>query len=224
MKIRTLDDLSNSLSSQLAWRKKELSEIKYLIESRSIPKHKKNVLIRSSIAMIYAHWEGFLKIAGRYYLEYISSQRLKNSELSKSFLTISLSSSSRLLENSKKYSTYGSVIDFFENDLESRALIPFKSIIDTESNLSSSVLKEIIWCLNLSYDSFEIKEKLIDEKMLAKRNHIAHGEYLEIESEDIIYLRDEILALMIEFKNQIENSALTKSFAKRITLPSITQS
>lgn len=221
MRIRTLDDLSNSLSDQLAWRKKELSEIKYLIESESIPKHKKNVLIRSAIAMIYAHWEGFLKLAGRYYLEYVSSQRLKNSELSKSFMTISLGSYSRMFENSKKYSTYGSIIEFFEQDLESRANIPFKSVIDTESNLSSTVLREIIWCLDLSYDSFEIKEKLIDEKMLAKRNHIAHGEYLEIDSQDVIDLRNEILALMIEFKNQIENSALLKRFLKGNTVPNI---
>lgn len=217
MKIRTLDDLNRSLSDQLAWRKKELSEIKYLIESGSIPKHKKNVLIRSAIAMIYAHWEGFLKLAGRYYLEYISSQRLKNSELSKSFLTISLGSYSKILETSTKYSTYGSVIDFFEQELGAKANIPFKSVIDTESNLSSSVLREIIWCLDLSYDNFEIKEKLIDEKMLAKRNHIAHGEYLEVDSKDVIDLRNEILALMIEFKNQIENSALTKKFIKRNT-------
>ncbi len=126
-----------------------------------------------------------------------------------------------MFENSKKYSTYGSIIDFFEQDLESRANIPFKSVIDTESNLSSTVLREIIWCLDLSYDSFEIKEKLIDEKMLAKRNHIAHGEYLEIDSQDVIDLRNEILALMIEFKNQIENSALLKRFINGNTVPNI---
>lgn len=219
MKIRTLDELNNSLSAQLAWRKKELSEIKYLIESNSIPKYKKSVLIRSSVTMIYAHWEGFLKIAGRYYLEYISSQRLKNSELSTNLLTISLVSSSRIQDGSKKFSIYGSVIDFFENQLESRASIPYKSIIDTESNLSSTVLKEIIWCLDLSYNSFEIKEKLIDERMLAKRNHIAHGEFLEIDANDVIDLRNEILALMIEFKNQIENSALLKKYVKATTVP-----
>ncbi len=215
MKIRTLDDLSNTLSSQLAWRKKELSEIKYLLEAASIPKHKKNLIIRSSVTMIYAHWEGFLKIAGRYYLEYIYSLRLKNSDLAKSFLIISAGASTSMLENSEKYSTYESVIDFFEQKLESKAKIPFKSVINTESNLSSSVLREIIWCLNLSYDSFEIKEKLIDERMLAKRNHIAHGEYLEIDAQDVIDLRNEILALMIEFKNQIENSALIKGFLKQ---------
>lgn len=211
--IRTLDDLSRNLSDQLAWRKKELSEIKYLIESRAIAQHKKNVFLRSSVAMIYAHWEGFLKLSGRYYLEYIYSLRLRNSDLSKNLLTISLSSYANINENKKKYSQYGCVIDFFDNELNSRSNIPYKSIIDTESNLSSKVLKEIIWCLGLSYQPFEIKEKIIDKKLLAKRNHIAHGEYLDVEPNDIIELRDEILALMINFKNQIENAALMKSYS-----------
>lgn len=213
MKIRSLDDLSSALSDELAWRKKELSEIKYMVEMSLLPKHKKNVLIRASVAMIYAHWEGFLKLAGRFYLEYVASLRLKNSELASNLLTISLGSSSSLLNNSRKYSSYESVTNFF-GDLEKRAVIPFKSVIDTESNLSSTVLKEIVWCLNLSYSAFEIKEKIIDEKMLAKRNYIAHGEYLEVDDGDVIYLRDEILALMINFKDQIENSALTKGYLK----------
>jgi hypothetical protein len=212
MKIRTLDDLSSSLSSQLAWRKKEFSEIKYMVETTAIPKHKKNVLIRSAITMIYAHWEGYLKLAGRYYLEYIASQRLKNSELCKNLLLISLGSSSGLLKDSKKYSSYSSVVDFFDTSLGNRAIIPFKTVIDTESNLSSSVLKEIVWCLNLSYRPFEIKQKVIDEKMLARRNFIAHGEFLEVDEKDVIALRDDILELLIDFKNQIENAALTKAY------------
>ncbi|MEQ9439736.1 MAG: MAE_28990/MAE_18760 family HEPN-like nuclease [Cyclobacteriaceae bacterium] len=221
--IRTLDDLSRNLSDQLAWRKKELSEIKYLVESKAIAQHKKNVFLRSSVAMIYAHWEGFLKLSGSYYLEYVYNQRLKNSDLSKNFLTMSLSSFANIFDNTKKYSHYGSVIDFFDNELNSRSKIPYKSTIDTESNLSSKVLREIVWCLGLSYQPFEIKEKIIDNKLLAKRNHIAHGEYLDVEPEDIIELRNEILALMINFKNQIENAALLKNYIKiRNTVPNNT--
>lgn len=214
MKIRSLDDLNKILSDQLTWRKKELSELKYLVEASSIPKHKKNYLYRSAITMIYAHWEGFLKLAGRYYLEFIYFQRLKNSELANNFLTISLESYSNYFTLSQKYSSYSRIVDFFEKEINSRAAIPFKQVVDTESNLSSNVLREITWCLGLVYDNYEIKEKLIDEKMLSKRNHIAHGEFLDVDSKDVIELRDQILALMIDFKNQIENSALTKKYLK----------
>lgn len=212
MKIRSIDDLSDALSDQLSWRKKELSQIKYLVDTASIPTKKKNVILRSGITMIYAHWEGFIKISGRYYLEYIASKRLKNSDLPKSLLTISLCSNKNIFEGTSKYSHYSSIVDFFSDSMESRAKIPYKQVINTESNLSSNVLREIIWCLDLSYDEFETKEKLIDHKLVAKRNHIAHGEYLDIDEEDLINIRDSILGLMNEFKNQIENSAITKPY------------
>lgn len=213
MKIRTLDDLSKSLSDQLSWRKQELSELKNLIET-SIPKHRKSVILRSGIAIIYAHWEGYLKIAGRNYLEYIASLRIENSLLTKNFQIISLHGNTNLFISSKKLSSYDLIVDFFENKQTVRAKIPYKEIIDTESNLSSKVLKEIIWCLNLDYSNFETKAKLIDERMLAKRNHIAHGEFLEVDDKDVISLRDEVLALMDEFKTQIENCALTKAYLR----------
>lgn len=214
MKIKTLDDLSDTLSTELAWRKKEFTEIKYLVETSHIPRHKKNVFIRSGIAMIYAHWEGYLKLAGRYYLEYIYYQRVKNSDLEYNFLTISLVSKTSLFDSGLKFSAYEKVVNFFNESLDSQASIPYKNIIDTESNLSSKVLKEIIWCLGLNYAPFEPKEKLIDQRMLAKRNNIAHGEYLAVSEKDVVDLRDEILSLMNEFKNQIENDALNKAFLK----------
>lgn len=212
MKIRSIDELSDALSSQLAWRKKELSQIKYLVDTSKIPTSKKTVIIRSGITMIYAHWEGFIKIGGRYYLEYIASKRLNNSDLPKSLLTISLCSSQNIFEGTSKYSYYSSIIDFLKDSMDSRAKIPYESVIDTESNLSSTVFKEIIWCLDLSYDEFETKEKLIDHKLLAKRNHIAHGEYLDIDEEDLIEIRDTIIGMMNQFKNQILNSAVTKDY------------
>jgi hypothetical protein len=132
MKIRSIDELSNALSDQLSWRKKELSQIKYLVDTARIPTKKKNVILRSGIAMIYAHWEGFIKIGGRYYLEYIDSKRLKNSDLPKSLLTISLCSYKNLFEGTSKYSHYSGIIDFFFNSMDSRAKIPYKQIINTE--------------------------------------------------------------------------------------------
>ncbi len=218
MKIRTINHLSDLLSAQLAWRKKELSDIKYLIETSGISETRKNVLLRSAITIIYAHWEGFIKAAGRYYLEYLASQReIKNSELKSNFLTISMISSCEIQSNSKKYSSFHGITDFFENKIDSRAKIPYKEIVDTESNLSSNVLREIVWCLGLDYSPYESKEKLINSKMLDKRNHIAHGEFLDIDKDDVFELRDTVLSLLDTFKNQIENSVIQKAYLKNAT-------
>ena len=62
MKVRTTDELINALDNNLSWRKKEIIDYKFLIE-----KNKNSLLsyplIRGGIAIIYAHWEGFIKEA-----------------------------------------------------------------------------------------------------------------------------------------------------------------
>ncbi|MEM8093133.1 MAE_28990/MAE_18760 family HEPN-like nuclease, partial [Morganella morganii] len=73
-------------------------------------------------------------------------------------------------------------------------------------------LKEILWCLGLDYNPFESREKLIDNKLVNRRNHIAHGQEIEIELSDFSEMADEVLGLMTTFKNQLENSTVTESY------------
>ena len=77
MSIRTAEQLSDKLSTDLDWRKKELSELKSLVEARNISPQRHNALMRSGICILYAHWEGFVKLASNSYLEYVAMQKLR---------------------------------------------------------------------------------------------------------------------------------------------------
>ena len=94
--IRTLIDLNECLSTDLAWRKKELSLLKGLIETKSFDKSKRNVLIRSGITLLYAHWEGYIKCAASAYLEFVSNvarrENLKYRDLAYNFIAIAMKS------------------------------------------------------------------------------------------------------------------------------------
>jgi hypothetical protein len=214
MKIRSLDELNTALSNDLSWRKKELSQLKYLVDRKDISAINKKYLLRSGITIIYAHWEGFIKVSAEFYLRFIDSKKVRNSELSRNLLTVSLCSSQNIFDGTSKYSYYSSIVDFFFECLAKEATIPHKRIIKTKSNLSSNVFKEIVWCLNLSYDDFEIKEKIIDYKLLDKRNKIAHGNYLDVDKDDVIFLRDFVIDLLVKFKNEIEDAAVSESFRR----------
>ena len=98
--------------------------------------------------------------------------------------------------------------------LGERSTLPYKGAIDTESNLSSTVLKEIIWCLGLDYSPYETSEKIIDFKLLGRRNFIAHGIVMPVDLAEYIDLHNRVITLMDIFKNQIENSAVTKSYIR----------
>jgi hypothetical protein len=50
-----------------------------------------------------------------------------------------------------------------------------------------------------------LKEKFIDEKFIAARNAICHGEYREIDSDEFILIFDEVVTLINSFKNELNN-------------------
>ena len=78
MSVRTLEQLYDFLSGELAWRTKELVTLKALVEQTSPSRERRRVLLRAGVALLYAHWEGFVKRAGSAYLEFVDLQRLKN--------------------------------------------------------------------------------------------------------------------------------------------------
>lgn len=60
--------------------------------------------------------------------------------------------------------------------------------------------------------SFTWKFHLIDSQLLAKRNHIAHGNALVVDCDGYLDLHDEISGLMTLFRNQLENAAVTREY------------
>lgn len=212
MQIRTKENLIDRISDEHVWRIREISELKSLIEEASISKVRKSVLCRSGIALLYAHWEGFVKKSGTYFLEYVSYQRLQQYELKSNFITLSIKEKIDNAAQSKKYSTFDEIIQYIRENNSSRVRVPFKNVINTQSNLSTNVLKEILWCLGLDYKDFEAKEKLIDLQLVARRNHVAHGEVLEVNDKDFLEMSEEVITLMLLFKNLLENSATLESY------------
>lgn len=212
MSLRTPDELSDCLSNDLAWRKRELTDLKYFIDISTPSLTRGKVLGRCGVAVLYAHWEGFVKRAGRSYLEFVAMQRLPNSNLNVSLLTLSMRHKVDFSPDTQKASEYGKFTNFFLTLLAERSSIPYKTAVNTESNLSSVVLKEIIWCLGLDYKPFEVSEKFIDSTLLGRRNHIAHGESTEADPKEYEGMRDKVIELMTILKDQIENAAVLKSY------------
>ncbi|WP_449419704.1 MAE_28990/MAE_18760 family HEPN-like nuclease [Phormidium nigroviride] len=211
MSIRTAEQLSDKLSTDLAWRKKELSEIKSLVETKSFSDQRHKALLRSGICILYAHWEGFVKLAGNSYLEYVRFKRLTYKELSSNFLALAMKEKLKEAKETNKPSLYIPVCDFFLSELDKRCLLP-KDAISTASNLSSEILKEITDILGIDFSVYSTKSVLIDTKLLKTRNEIAHGDYAVFDKDEYIELHIEVIGMLDIFRNQIENAAIEKKF------------
>ncbi len=210
--IRTLEQLSDSLAADLIWRKKELTDLKSLIENARSSSSKEKTLLRSGITILYAHWEGFIKTAASSYLEYIAMQRLRYDELSSNFVALALKNKLSQADQTNKATVFTEAIDFIRSQLDERSSVPYRDIVQTGSNLSSSIFREITCILGLDYSFYETKQILIDEKLLARRNNIAHGNYLSLDKDDYLELHSQVINLMNTFSNQIENCAACENY------------
>lgn len=211
MNIRTLEQLNNILSEDLSWRKKELAEVRSLVELRNVSNQRHKASIRGGVCILYSHWEGFIKLAANSYLEHVRSQKLTYRDLSTNFLALAMKQKLNEAKDTNKSSIYIPVCDFFLSELDQRCSLP-KDSISTASNLSSEILKEITHVLGLDFSHYSTKSVLINIKLLETRNKIAHGNYLEFGREEYVELHGEVINMLDLFRNQIENAAIEKEY------------
>ena len=212
MKLRTLAQLQQQLDEDHAWRRKEMTTIVNYV--RSAPEKNQAMAIRAGILLIYAHWEGFIKRAAECYLNFVSTQGLPFKRLGFSFLALCARDKIHQLHVASKSSLRTELVAFLLGDLSGRARVPHEGVIDTQSNLTSEVLKEIVHTLGIDYAPYELKEKLIDATLLKCRNEIAHGQYLRLKLDSFVSVYDEVKTMMDSFHNQIVNAALTGAYQR----------
>ena len=105
--LKDCDKLIDKIDAELSWRKLELTQLKFLVSSAS--SDNELTIIRSSIVLLYAHWEGSVKNLLTLYLIHIVDQKLHNYELKPNFYAMSLLSD---YENFKKTKIFQTIFLF----------------------------------------------------------------------------------------------------------------
>jgi hypothetical protein len=212
--IRTSDQLIGKIADDLVWRRKELTVLRALVLESKGNILRSRVLIRGSVALLYAHWEGFVKKSSSYYLEYVASHRLPYKSLTANFIGLTLRAKFFELGASEKISAGNDLAKFFSTELESRSNVPYKKTVDTKSSLSSKVLIDILDALGLDVTQFATRLKYIDTNLVNPRNHIAHGEVLEMSVEEYLVLHDAVITLIETYRNEVENASVQRLFER----------
>lgn len=215
--IRTTSQLIDKIAEELIWRRKELTDLRALVQQFRSEPLRSRVLIRGAVALLYAHWEGFVKAAASYYLEYVASTRLPYRRLTANFVGLTLRAKFSELGSSEKISSANALADFFCTGLDQQASVPYKKVIDTKSNLSSTVLQDIVAALGLDASQFSTRLKFIDSNLVNPRNHIAHGEATGLTVDEYMELHDEVIALIETFRTEIENASVLRRYERVAT-------
>jgi len=209
-KIRALDHFQDALDKEMSWR----LELKaFSIASRSNSTDRRH-FIRAGVALLYAHWEGFVKNSSESYLGFVSSRGLKYSELKSCFSVFGLKSKLQTLSDSRQSFANIDAFEFILSELDKTAKFQMGSAINTESNLTSKVFDNIARSLDIDLASYTSRFNLIDESLVRRRNMIAHGEFVDIGGREFGELQDAVLQMMREYKADLENAASTESYKR----------
>lgn len=210
MKIRSESELESYIDKEYGWRRKELTNFSNTaFTSRAALR---NTFFKMLVVLLYSHWEGFIKSTSVAYCEFLNGKGIKYSELKNCFKVYCILNEFDGNFPSTKFSSYIEAIAIIDGKLDEKLNINTELYINTQSNLKSAVLKDIIQKLGLDYTEYELQENLIDQSFVVLRNAIAHGEYREIDEVTVKKLYEEIINLINCFKNQILNSVCNKSY------------
>lgn len=214
-KLRTVGQLQEVLDNEMSWRIKEISHFKLAAKSQDAMAR---TFIRAGVALVYAHWEGFIKSSSEHYLNFVDNQGHVYRDLQTCFAVFGLKGKLASLAESRKAKGNIEALDFVLAEMDKPARMNMGSAINTESNLTSTVFANIAASLDISILPYETKFNLIDQSLVRRRNKVAHGEYLDLDPADFVVLADEMLTMMRSYKTDIENAASLQSY-KRPPLP-----
>jgi hypothetical protein len=202
------------LDEALAWRRIEMRALIGALmsaEAGSADSPLSRALARSCAALIYAHWEGFIKESCQCYVDFVAVRRLKFGELNDGLLRTALLGMAKRLISGDEAGT-AALLDAVRRPQEARAKIPKNTMVDTKSNLRFNVLCEILESAGFSADAFSMKSHFIDKSLCDVRNSVAHGRGLFPKVEDVETMHSEVIGMMELVRDMIMASVRENSY------------
>ena len=201
----TQEDLADFLDEALSWRRTELQAFKSELDAISKPHEgspRSRALRRAAVALLYAHWEGFVKEACQAYLDFVAVRRLKYGELNDAFLMLGVRRGVDAVRTGDPLAI-AKVVELVRDGSSQRAAIDRVGVVNTRSNLRHETLIEILGSLGLPVEPFDLKGPLIDRSLCNVRNDIAHGKTTCPAVGEFDVLHFEILGLMVQVQNLV---------------------
>lgn len=166
-----ITDLLGKLDALSAWRKKELSQARFLAENAK-NEEARRYLCRVWVLVMYAHCDNFLKESTRIYLEYLKCNINKLTKYKKELMWSIVKGPNLLGAAENKYKSINDCFQnaknvFFDENVTSQIL--------TIGSFDYKLLRYYCdWILQINFNHSNFRDfcKVLKDK----RNRIAHGE------------------------------------------------
>ena len=212
MRIRSLQELTQFFEDDLAWRKRELTTLKFM--ASKLRSHERCIWLRAAVCVLYAHWEGSIVAAANGYVSFVASKGLRLRDLTPNFVALGLREEISQAGLSNKYTLRTELTEKLIFGQSAAANIDREYSVDVSSNLNGERFSEILCLLRLATKEYLLKRPLLDRKLLTYRNQIAHGNRLYILPDDYFVLHGEVIQLIDNFRNDVENAAIQEHYLR----------
>lgn len=176
--MAALSDLvTKQISDDLVWRESELATMRKQLVSAPIGSVLEAALIRANLSMIYAHYEGFCKLALELYTDALGRLNIQRKNLKWPLASYSMKQFRSDLASEQDHGVFFTrFLDGFNRDINDIASFEkFPQI----SNLWPNLLLE--WLQRLDLDSSCVTAEFARlDTLVNTRNQIAHGKKLMI--------------------------------------------
>jgi hypothetical protein len=215
MKIRTLEELQEHLDDDLAWRKKELLELRRFINASS--GLELGLYVRASTALAYAHLEGFFKKSSECYLAFVSARRVALLHLSPSLRALTLQRFLDPTTDGDAFSKLQAIVSALDPEADSVGNLRVSSRLSMEigGNLNFARLSGMLSRLGLPERDFELRKQMLDEGLLKCRNSVAHGRVEKPDTQLVLEWIQMVMEMMNNFRNLVENAAEKRFYLSR---------
>ena len=151
-----IEEFEEALQKDLAWRKKEVSDLWLICQEKNI-----EVILKSFLLMLYAHWEGYIKQSSKSYLIFVSEYQLKHKQLTLNFKAITLKGIINSCIKDNESLSLANEVQLL-NKLITKEEAKFsvssnilhdknKSFINTQSNLTPKIFRGFCDTLGIKY-------------------------------------------------------------------------
>ena len=163
-----IDDISRDLD----WREAEIASMRLLLSRKDITSKQVEVLLRAAWALLYAHYEGFVKYCLTLFYGEISARSIKCEKLPIATQIFALAKALKQICTMPPADMIIEATYFKSKHLDSLASFPE---VDTNSNLWPETLIALLRSADLDSKTVEENRPKL-ATLVARRNEIAHGQ------------------------------------------------
>lgn len=218
--METLENLQTGIQRDLAWRKREISDIRSLaLRAQPTEKH----IFRAGQVMLCAHWEGFLKKSAEIYLQHVFAQPVRLRDLTPNVVAAAFFSDVMQAAKSEYPGSEENHIKLAKRIIEiidapaARPTWNVRTAGNPGTDVVERVLKSIGVDSSLGMDSatWSTTRIFINEQLVRDRHSIAHGDGLPIVKDSFLERADRVLGLLDQLADVLIDEATSRSYLVR---------